>query len=96
MATFQYRCGQDGVFDLVFPVGQAEAAAPCPACHHPAGRLFSAPMLSLASRGLVAAIDRTESTREKPAVVTALPRPVHGGRAVPASRRAALRGLPRP
>ncbi len=96
MATFQYRCEQDGDFELVCAVGKADAAAPCPTCCHPARRRFSPPMLSLVPVGLVSAIEGTESTGDSPAVVSALPRPAHGGRTVPVSRIAALRGLPRP
>ncbi len=96
MATFQYRCEQDGDFELVFAVGKADAAAPCPTCRYPARRRFSPPMLSLAPVGLVSAIERTESTGDSPAVVSAPPRQTGGGRTVPASRIAALRGLPRP
>jgi putative FmdB family regulatory protein len=96
MATYQYRCVQDGVFDVSRPMGTAAPQWRCPICNSEAARVFSAPMLSLASRGLVAAIDRTEKTRDEPDVVSALPPRRARTRSPMATRNPALQRLPRP
>jgi len=94
MAMFSYRCAQDGLVDVARPVGTAPAHIACPTCGTDAVRVFTAPMLSLASRALVAAIDRSERTREQPDVVDAPP----SARAPQArtTRNPALARLPRP
>jgi hypothetical protein len=59
-------------------------------------RVFTAPMLSLASRVAMTAIDRCESTADTPAVVTELP-PTGARRRTPkAPLNPALMRLPRP
>jgi len=73
VATFQYRCLQDGGFDVRRPIGEPEGRVRCPVCGTDAIRVFSAPSLSLAPRALVAAIDRTERTRDEPDVVSTVP-----------------------
>jgi hypothetical protein len=94
MATFSYRCAQDGLIDVVRPVGTALPRTACPTCGNDAVRVFTAPMLSLASPALVAAIDRSERTREQPDVVAGPP----SMRApqVRTPRNPALARLPRP
>lgn len=96
MVTFQYRCPQDGDFEVSRPIGMAAPRVSCAACGADAVRIFTAPMLSLAPRAIVAAIDRSERTSEEPAVVSALP--PGRGRRLPATARAkpALRRLPKP
>ena len=96
MAIYEYRCRRDGMFDVSLPIGTAPATAACPVCADEAARVFSSPMMSLAPRALVAALDHEEKTRHEPDVVTSLPR-------APARRRTpvlpltpALRRLPRP
>jgi hypothetical protein len=96
MVTYQYRCLQDGVFDVSRPMGTAGPQWPCPICNSEAIRVFSAPMLSVASRALVAAIDRTEKTRDEPDVVSALPPRSARTRRPMAGRNPALQRLPRP
>lgn len=96
MATYQYQCVNDGVFDVSRPIGTAEPKCQCPICNSDAVRVFSAPMLSLASPALMAAIDRTEKTRDEPDVVSAPP-PRRGRTRSPiANLNPALRRLPRP
>ncbi|MEV0073251.1 MULTISPECIES: FmdB family zinc ribbon protein [unclassified Amycolatopsis] len=96
MATYQYRCARDGVFEVRLPMGTASPSSQCPACGGEAARNYCAPMLSLAPRELVTAIDRTEKTRDEPAVVSAVP-PVRGRTRGPApTSNPALRRLPRP
>ena len=96
MAKYQYRCVLDGVFDVSRPIGTAESRAPCPVCNSEAVRVFSAPMLSLASGPLVAAIDNTEKTRDEPEVVSALPPHRARTRRPAAALNPALQRLPRP
>lgn len=96
MVQYRYRCDVDGVFDLSQPMGTAEPRARCPECDSEAVRVFRAPMLSMAPAGLMAAIDRTEKSRDEPDVVSALP-PRRGGPRTPmASANPALQRLPRP
>jgi putative FmdB family regulatory protein len=96
MATYEYRCIQDGVFDVRQPMGTAGPKRRCPTCDGEAVRVFSAPMLSVGSRALVAAIDRTEKTRDEPDVVSALPPRRARTRRPMAARNPALQRLPRP
>jgi hypothetical protein len=73
MATYQHRCVQDGDFEVSRPIGMAAPQVRCAACGADAVRVFTSPMLSLASRAIVAAIDRSERTRDQPAMVSSLP-----------------------
>jgi len=96
MAIYQYRCHRDGIIDVRRPIGTAPPRYTCPTCAGEAVRVFSAPMLSLASRPVVAAIDWAEKSRDSPEMVSTLPRrpgPTHslGGQVDPALMR-----LPRP
>jgi putative FmdB family regulatory protein len=78
VAIYEYRCERDGTFDVMLPIGTAPASIACPECASEAGRVFSSPMLSLAPRALVSALEHEEKTRYEPDVVTSLPRrPVH-------------------
>ncbi|MGW4486987.1 FmdB family zinc ribbon protein [Amycolatopsis sp. NPDC004368] len=96
MATYQYRCARDGVFEVRLPMGTAPPGSQCPVCGDDAARSYSAPLLSLAPRELVTAIDQTEKTRDEPAVVSAVP-PARGRSRGPVTTpNPALRRLPRP
>ena len=96
MALYEYRCESDGAFEITRPLGTAPAASACPVCSDPARRVFSSPMLTRMPRGLVAALDHEEKTRESPDVVTSLP-PSGARRATPmAPLTPALQRLPRP
>ncbi|HET8950639.1 MAG TPA: FmdB family zinc ribbon protein [Solirubrobacteraceae bacterium] len=96
MAIYEYRCERDGAFDVMLPIGTAPASIACPVCASEAGRVFSSPMLSLAPRALVAALDHEEKTRHEPDVVTSLPpRPRHERTPV-LPLTPTLRRLPRP
>jgi putative FmdB family regulatory protein len=77
MATYTYRCPEDGPVDVRLPMGTAPAAVECPACGAPAARRFAAPMLGLAHRGALATLDRAEASRSEPAVVSAPPSAPH-------------------
>jgi putative FmdB family regulatory protein len=94
MATYQYRCAQDGDFEVSRPIRMAAPQVRCAACGADAARVFTSPMLSLAPRAIVAAIDRAERTRDQPALVSSLP----PGRKQPKTARVrpTLQPLPRP
>jgi putative FmdB family regulatory protein len=96
VAIYEYRCERDGSFDVTRPIGTAPASIACPVCASEVGRVFTSPMISLAPRALVAALDHEEKTRHEPDVVTSLP-------SAPAHRRTpvlpltpTLAKLPRP
>ncbi|MEU7714517.1 FmdB family zinc ribbon protein [Micromonospora chalcea] len=91
MATFEYRCPQDGSFDVVLPVGTAGPSTSCPRCGFPATRVFSAPRLARMPAALREAVDRTERSAEQPEVVGRVP----GGRPARRSTNPAHARLPR-
>jgi putative FmdB family regulatory protein len=96
VAIYEYRCAADGPFEVMRPIGTAPASIACPVCASEADRVFSSPMLSLAPRALVAALDHEEKTRSEPDVVTSLP-PAPPGRRTPVlPLTPTLRRLPRP
>jgi putative FmdB family regulatory protein len=96
VAIYEYRCERDGAFDVMLQIGTAPASIACPVCASEAGRVFSSPMISLAPRALVAALDHEEKTRTDPDVVTSLPpRPKHERTPV-LPLTPTLRRLPRP
>ncbi|MFI5614137.1 FmdB family zinc ribbon protein [Amycolatopsis sp. NPDC051903] len=96
MATYQYRCDQDGVFEVRLPMGAATPRWQCPACGGEAARSYSAPMLALGRRELVTAIDQAEKTRDEPAVVKAVPPAAGRARRPATASNPALARLPRP
>jgi putative FmdB family regulatory protein len=96
VATYQYRCAQDGDFDVSRPIGMAAPQVRCAACGADAVRVFTSPMLSLASRAIVAAIDRSESTRDQPALVSSLPPGRRRKQPTTARGKPTLQPLPRP
>lgn len=90
MATYQYRCHEHALVETTRPIGTTPEHLGCPTCGGPACRGYSAPRLSLADRRAVALLDRTERTRETPAVVRSLPGQASARpqvRASPAQRR---------
>jgi putative FmdB family regulatory protein len=96
VAIYEYRCDDDGPFEVMRPLGTAPESLACPVCASDAGRVYSTPMLARAPRALVAALDHEEKTRHEPDVVTSLP-------PAPAHRRTpvlpltpTLKRLPRP
>jgi putative FmdB family regulatory protein len=96
MAIYAYRCVQDGDFDVSRPMGTAALKSQCPVCNAEAARVFRAPMLSLAPRALVAAIDRAEKSSDEPEVVSALPPRAVRIRHPMTTQNPALQRLPRP
>jgi putative FmdB family regulatory protein len=74
MATYEYRCDRDGVFELTRRLGTAPESVTCPVCGSQARRVFSIPMVRCGSRtAWSAAVERAEKSRDEPDVVTSLP-----------------------
>ncbi len=96
MATYEYRCARDGVFDARHPIGTAPQTMACPRCEAEVGRVFSKPMLFSTPKELVAALDHEEKTRHEPDVVTSLPRAGARKRTPVLPLTPKLRRLPRP
>jgi hypothetical protein len=96
MATYAYRCAQDGDFDISRQLGMAPTKSACPVCNNEAARVFRAPMLALAPRALVTAIDRTEKSRDEPDVVSAPPPRSVRAQNPTATQNPAWQRLPRP
>lgn len=96
MATYEYRCDIDGVFDVMRPFGTAPASIACAACGGEARRVFSIPFLPSPARDVIAAIDRSEKSRYEPEVVTSLPATGARRRTPVARMTPALQRLPRP
>ena len=97
MAIYEYRCDQDGVFEVMRPLGTAPATVACPACNREAPRIVSAPMILTTSRSAwSAAIERADKTRYEPEVVTSVPAAGAKGRTRMLPLTPTLRGLPRP
>jgi len=97
VATYEYRCDQDGVFDLTRPLGTAPESVVCPACGSEAQRIISLPTVRCATRNAyVAAIEHADKSRYEPEVVSRVPsagakRPLRMAQMTPALAR-----LPRP
>ena len=94
MVTYEFRCAQDGPFDLRAPMGEAPSRAACPACEETAPRSFLAPRLGSGRGDLVRAIDRTHASADRPEVVSAPP--ASGRRGTPVTGNPLHRRLPRP
>ena len=95
MATYEYRCEQDGVFDVTRPLGTAPQSVTCSVCGSEARRVISVPMFRSASRtAWTVAMDHADKSRYEPEVVTALPSTGARSRTIPLTPT--LRGLPRP
>ncbi len=73
MAIYEYRCDQDGTFDVTRPLGTAPPSVPCQTCGTEARRVFSAPMLRSPHREILAAIDHSKKSAHEPEVVTSIP-----------------------
>jgi putative FmdB family regulatory protein len=96
MAIYEFRCDHDGPFEVIRPLGSAPESMACPVCAGEAGRVYSTPMISLAPRALVAALDHEEKTRHDPDIVTSLP-PAGARKRTPVlPLTPTLRRLPRP
>ena len=96
MAIYEYRCEQDGAFEVILPIGTAPAEVACPECASESPRVFTNPMVSFAPRALVAALDHEQKTRYEPDVVTSLPRSGNRKATPMAPLTPTLARLPRP
>jgi putative FmdB family regulatory protein len=97
VATYEYRCDQDGVFEVTRPLGTAPESVTCSVCGGEARRIFSIPMVKCGLRaGLIAAIDHAEKSRDEPDVVTSLPSTGARRRTRVLPLTPTLRRLPRP
>jgi putative FmdB family regulatory protein len=95
MATYTYRCTVDGPVDVRRPIGTAPVTISCPTCGAPSKRVITSPMLGFADPVRMALIDRTESSRDEPKVVSSIPAVPRRGRATPRPDPRTAR-LPRP
>ncbi|MEU3862597.1 zinc ribbon domain-containing protein [Streptomyces sp. NPDC028722] len=91
MATYEYRCGHCGTFEVKLPIGTAPKAWDCPACAGAASRVYSAPGLARTSSAAAALHTREEQSREAPEVVSEVP----PGRTARRQPHPALSRLPR-
>lgn len=73
MVLYQYRCAQDGCFDVFRPLGTAPEVIECEACGGTATRVFTPPMLPHPRQDVVSAIEHAEKSAHEPEVVTSLP-----------------------
>jgi putative FmdB family regulatory protein len=96
MPLYEYRCEEDGPFDVMRAVGTAPASLPCPVCDDASARVFSPPMLLTVPRGLVTALEHSEKTRDEPDLVTSVPRRPPHQRTPMAPLTPQMRRLPRP
>ena len=97
MATYEYRCNRDGVFEISRPLGTAPTSCICCVCGCEAGRTFSVAMLRLGSRPAVfAAWDYAEKSRYEPDVVKSVPAAGARRRTPVLKLTPALSRLPRP
>ena len=96
MAIYEYRCHDDGAFEITRPLGTPPESIACPVCESEARRVFSKPMLSFSPPALVAAIDHAEKSRDEPEVVTSLPATGARKRTPVLPLTPTLRRLPRP
>ena len=94
MATYEYRCDDDGAFEVTRALGTAPESASCPACGSEGRRVFSPPMLTSTPRAVGAAIDHAEKSAHEPEVVTSLPPSRKRTPVLPLTPK--LRRLPRP
>ena len=97
MANYEYRCDQDGVFEVTRPLGTAPGSVSCSVCGSEARRVISLPMVRSGSRSAwSAAIDHAEKSRHEPEVVTSLPSTGARRRTPVLPLTPTLRRLPRP
>jgi len=70
MPLYAFRCAACGGFELLRPMAQAAAPAPCPTCATEARRVFTPPGLALLARPARRALDMEEKSAHEPAVAT--------------------------
>lgn len=70
MPVYAFTCAGCGPFDLVRPMGQADAPARCPVCGGEARRVFTPPGLAFLARPVRRALDMEDRSAHEPDVVT--------------------------
>lgn len=70
MPIYAFTCAGCGPFDLMRPMGQADALACCPACGGEARRVFTPPGLALLARPVRRALEMEDRSAHEPDVVT--------------------------
>lgn len=73
MATYTFRCRDCESFDVLQPMSSVQPTHTCPSCGAPAARVFTAPHLVTAPRGLHQAAEASEASAEAPQVVRSIP-----------------------
>jgi putative FmdB family regulatory protein len=97
MTLYEYRCEQDGLFEIMRPLGTAPPWVPCAVCGSPAVRVISVPRISSGKRtAWMAAMDHSQKSRYEPEVVSALPSAGAPSRSRTLQMTPALQRLPRP
>jgi putative FmdB family regulatory protein len=96
VALYEYRCGQDGPFDVMLPLGTAPATHACPECAGDSARVFSSPAMKTMNRELFRALEHEDKSRTNPEVVTSLPRKPKHQRTPVLPLTPTLAKLPRP
>ena len=95
MAIYEYRCEQDGLFEVIRPLGTALEFVACSTCGKESRRVISLPTVRTGTRSAwTAAMDHAEKSRHEPEVVRSLPST--GARSRTLALTPKLRGLPRP
>ena len=92
MASYLYRCGACGPWEVRLPIGTADSTSACPACGRPGPRQYTAPLLARTPGTVAAARLREEASRDAPTVTTEVPRAASR----PAPRDPRWSALPRP
>lgn len=97
MPIYEYRCNQDGAFEITRPLGKAPQSVTCSVCGGEARRAFSAAAIGIGSRtALFAAMDHAVKSRHEPDVVTSIPSTSARNQTPVLPLTPALRRLPRP
>jgi putative FmdB family regulatory protein len=97
MALYEYRCEQDGVFEIMRPLGAAPPWVACAVCGSQAVRAISVPRIVSGTRtAWMVAMDQSHKSRYEPEVVSALPPAGAPSRSRTLQMTPALRRLPRP
>jgi putative FmdB family regulatory protein len=97
MALYEYRCEQDGVFEIMRPLGTAPPSVPCGVCGSQALRVISVPRILTGTRtAWMAAMDHSQKSRYEPEVVSTLPSAGAPRRSRTLQMTPALQRLPRP
>ncbi len=73
MATYEFRCPDCSVFEVVVPMSEVRPTHPCPGCRAASPRVFSAPRLARTPAAFRRAVDLADASAEAPRVVRSVP-----------------------